>query len=235
MPPPPEPAATPQDPPGWRKDPLSDLVQLLDRLAFDYHTYPDRDALSLRWIIANAPSNTLEPLWESSMSPFWMIRFVGHFTDREALLMTACECARTTLPLIPDGFNIAERCIAAAEADPLGKGDRRKLELMTREAWYTSMDLRRNRAASLAVSSPQDVLASVLDDDSAHVRINDTAAAIELVARAHAQKRDLAAADEIEPDADTITPVTAIVRRRLRCPTLGEVIDHARGYAHPAF
>lgn len=85
------------------------------------------------------------------------------------------------------------------------------------------------------MSSAQDVLASVLDDDRAHDRINDTAAAIGLVARAHAQKRDLAAADEIEPEADTITLVTAIVRRRLRTPTLGEVIDLARGYTHPAF
>lgn len=184
------------------------------------------ETLPLQWMVLNASDGTVEPLWEACSELDWLVRFGAHFVDRECVVRVACECARATLPLIPAGVSAAENAIAAAEADPCGAGDPRLFKELLLEVDRAMMQFERFGRTYRALDCARGALLSATDMELRVLAfgVGSTAdGALEALApeepfpisEARARAEDLC---------------FGIVRGRMPCPTLTEVIDVARRY-----
>ena len=205
------------------KDPIQFVCSLLDDAVKGGNEMPFHEALRSHWIIRNVPIEILDACWQASREPRGLIRLASHFADRGVIVRTICACARTVLPLVPGPAGLPEAVIAAAEGNPYGEPTSPNLLEMAGELDQRLLLTEKPSALHAVRSVQRAALSAIIVGSRSWVGFGAGAAveAIDAVVLEH--DRSITATVEAEATEN----VLGIIRTRLSCPTLSEVIDYA--------
>ena len=89
--------------------------------------------------IAWVDSRTITATWEDCPCADWMLWFAAEIgIDRKLIVLAACDCARTVLPVVPAGDVRPVRVIEIAEAWTRGKASLDNVEAAIAHAAYAA-------------------------------------------------------------------------------------------------